>query len=231
MKVVENVRQGSEEWYRLRRGRPTASQFKRIITAKRGEFSAGADTYIDELMAECFFPDHETFFGNNWTDRGNEVEPEARDAFRDVSGLVVTEVGFVTEDAGKRNQDEDGYDLFGCSPDGLVSSVDAPEVWLGGVELKVPSPREHFKWCRNGGLPDAHKQQVHGSMVVTGLKEWHFFSYCPGVAPLWCRVVWNSYTDKVAQALDEFKDIYVEAYNSRVDRMRSGEVIKGEGVA
>lgn len=192
MKVIENVIQGSEHWFALRRGRPTASNFSRILTAKKVELAAARWNYMDELIAECFFPELNVFEGNFWTDRGEQLEPIARAKFSEVTGLTVKQVGFITRD------DE----IVGCSPDGLV--VDAEGNWLAGLEMKCPAPKTHVQYVREGELPDVYKAQVHGSMAVTGLDRWHFFSYCPRFQPFHLIVERDAYTERLSKALDQF---------------------------
>ena len=192
MIVMENVRQGSEQWFAIRRGRPTASNFSRILTAKKVELAAARWTYMDELISECYWPELNTWSGNFWTDRGEELEPIARAEFVKRTGLLVKEVGFITRDDG----------IVGCSPDGLV--VDADGKWLSGLEMKCPAPKTHVQYVREGELPDAYKAQVHGSMAVTGLDTWHFFSYCPRLQPFHILVERDAYTERLSNALDTF---------------------------
>jgi len=45
-------------------------------------------------------------------------------------------------------------------------------------------------------------------MVVTGLREWWFVSYHVGTEPFVHCLKWDEYTDKVAEALDEFVTKY-----------------------
>lgn len=197
MKVIENMEQGSEAWFRIRAGRPTASNFDRIVTAT-GKDSSQWDSYIIELCAACIRPDEITWEGNRHTDRGNELEPEAREEFARLMKLEVEQVGFVTR------QDE----IVGCSPDGLVRG--SAEGYLAGLELKCPLAKNHASYLMAGDLPPAYRAQVHGSMAVTGLRHWYFMSYCPGLAPFIIRVDWDDFTDKVADALDRFLIYYAE---------------------
>ena len=114
-------------------------------------------TYLADLVAETYGLPHDGFFGNDWTDRGVRMEPEARAKFAESTGLFVSEVGFATRDD----------KIVGCSPDGFVSEKLGGEP-IGGLELKDPCPRKHVRWIAEGILPDEHKLQVHGSMAVTG---------------------------------------------------------------
>ena len=164
MKIHQGFLQGSEEWFALRRGRVTASQFSRIITPAKGEYSKQAASYMRDLVVECFCPDYAKFLGNKWTDRGTEMEPEARKAFEAHTGLVTEQVAFVTADRWQH--------VVGCSPDSLLK--DEAGNYVAGLEIKCPSPFTHAEYIEAGVLPDEYKAQVHGSMAVTGLNRWHF---------------------------------------------------------
>jgi hypothetical protein len=69
--------QGSAEWWKLRKGIPTGSQFSRIITAKKGDYAAGAKHYAAELIAEALGW-QSGFTGTPDTARGNMLEAEAQ---------------------------------------------------------------------------------------------------------------------------------------------------------
>lgn len=203
MKVYPDVAQGSEEWYAMRRGRPTASQFKNLITAVKGSLSEGRHDYMTRLVAESFCPDWKSFVGNFATERGTEMEPEAREAFSLHTGHTLKQVGFCTQDNG----------VVGCSPDSLI--VDADGNYIGGLEVKCPFPETHVGYLLKGGLPDTYKQQVHGSMAVTGLNVWHFWSYFPGMRPHHVIVERDLYTAKVEEAIQTFLIEY-GAFRERV---------------
>lgn len=193
MKIHQGFLQGSEQWFELRRGRATASQFGRIITPAKAQYSAQAKGYMRDLLVECFTPDYAKFEGNKWTERGQELEPEARKAFEEHTGLVTEQVAFVTSEHWKH--------VVGCSPDSLIK--DGGE-YVAGLELKCPSPYTHAAYIEEGVLPDEYKAQVHGGMAVTGLNQWHFFSFFNGLAPFHLVVHRDDFTDKLTAALDRF---------------------------
>jgi hypothetical protein len=212
MKIWPEMEQRSEAWFRARAGRPTASNFERLITPT-GKDSSQWDDYALELCAQCIRPDEIAWEGNAHTDRGNELEPEARGEFERIMNLVVGEVGFVTRD------DE----VIGCSPDGLVyhgTTVGKP---IAGLELKCPLSKFHARYLIDGELPAKYRPQVHGSMAVTGLRHWYFMSYCPGLAPFITRVEWDGYTDKVTDVLDRFLVYYAARRREVMGRLTGKE--------
>ena len=158
-----------------------------------------------DLLVECFTPDYAKFLGTFWTDRGTEMEPEARKAFEAHTGLTTEQVAFVTADRWKH--------VVGCSPDSLIK--DASGKYVAGLEIKCPSPFTHAEYIEEGVLPDEYKAQVHGSMAVTGLPRWHFFPTFPACN----RSIWfverDDYTAKLEAAIDRFIIEY-GAYRERM---------------
>lgn len=189
---ILSCEQRSDEWYAARRGIPTASEFGNIITPKKREYAAAAETYINELIDEMIRPDAvRSFGGNRHTLRGESLEPEARDLYAFVHDVVPVQVGFILSDDG----------AMGCSPDSLID----PD---GGLEVKCPDGPTHVKWLRAGVLPDEHKPQVHGCLIITGRAWWDFWSYCPPYEPLLVRTFRDDFTTALQANLDRFtKDL------------------------
>lgn len=198
MNIWPNVVQKSDEWFGARAGRITASNFERVFTPKTMKDSSQWEDLAIEMCCASIRPDEIQWEGNRHTDRGEELEPEAREAFAQAMGLEVEEVGFVTMDDNS---------IVGCSPDGLIK---LNGVYSAGLEIKCPLSKNHARYMLDNELPSAYKCQVHGSMVVTGLRSWYFVSYCQGF-PLFIKLVtWDSFTDKLADALERFTIRYAE---------------------
>lgn len=194
MRILD-CEQRSPEWYQARRGLPTASEFGNIITPKKGEYATAAETYINCLIDELVRPGaSEGFTGNRHTLRGEALEPEARDLYAFEFEVEPQQVGFILNDEG----------TLGCSPDSLIGND-------GGLEIKSPDGPTHVKWVRAKGIPDEHKAQVHGSLIITGRQWWDFLSYCPGYDRLLVRVTPDDYTEKLRKHLDRFLKDYAEA--------------------
>ena len=169
MRIDQNE-QGSPEWLAARLGIPSASMFAKIVTTK-GIWSASADAYINQLVAERLTGEREEVFQSHHMLRGTELEPDARDLYSLMSDAEVTEVGFCLHDTLSA----------GCSPDGLIGEE-------GGLEIKAPAPSTHVEYLRGGVLPSKYKQQVMGCLWITGREWWDFVSYHPTMKPLIVRV-------------------------------------------
>jgi hypothetical protein len=202
--------QYSDEWWRLRRGVPTASQFDSILTPKTMKYAAGARSYIYQLVGDRFdllYPRKDEF-ATAAMRRGTEQEPESRAWYTLRTGCDVMQVGFVTTDDGR----------FGCSPDGLVGME-------GGLEMKNPTPKVQAEYRDKGGLPAEYRAQVHGALIVTGAKFWDFLSWCPGLPPLLVRTVPDGYTEQLREALEQFW----KEYSAMVARFE--EMLRNAGEA
>jgi hypothetical protein len=176
--------QYSPEWWLARVGRPTVSEFSRFITPAKGDLSKQADGYIaDMLVEEISGPGDE--IQSHWMTRGLSMEDDARSFYEFEYDCDVDQCGLILNKGA------------GWSPDGLIGSA-------GAIEIKVPKPSTHVQWLLKGGLPDEHKPQCHGALLIGELDWVDLISYAPGFRPLVVRVTASDYTDKVAKALEAF---------------------------
>jgi hypothetical protein len=187
--IIHDVEQGSESWHSLRQGRPTASRFSSIVTAKTGRLSTTSKKYLAELICERlgFETPH---FQSEAMLHGIETEPVARSWFELEMDLDGGQVGLVTTDDG----------TLACSPDGLI--YEAGDL-VAGWECKCPEPRTHMMYLMDQELPDVYKQQVHGSMFICQV-PWYFMSYVEGMEPFVIKVEPDGYTETLGKALEEF---------------------------
>ncbi len=210
MKVYD-CEQGTQAWLDLRAGIATASEFGNILTPKRCELSAGWKAYAATLIAEILIggPDPWRFDGQTADmRRGVEFEPEARDFIAFLLGEDIQQVGFCVHDNGR----------WGCSPDGLMLP-------RRGLELKCPAPKTQIRWVYDNELPDDHKNQCHGGMIVTGCDEWLFASYCEGCPSLIVEVKRDDYTRMLEEALLKFNERFDKMFDL-IKEKRMGEIDK-----
>lgn len=159
MQIITNIEQGSDEWLKLRLGIATASNFDCIVTSA-GEFSKTMPKYSLELASELLITEQEEMYKNDAMMRGNELEPEAREAYQEFSFNSVDQVTFIS------------CGDYGYSPDGLINSD-------GLIEIKCPNQTTHTKYLFEDRLPVEYVQQVQGGLFVSGRKWCDFVSYHP----------------------------------------------------
>lgn len=201
-----DVEQGSDDWFRMRLGIPTASNFDKIMTPKKMELSKSADTLIAELIAEKIseiLPERAETYSSRAMEWGKQTEEEARRFYCMDQNVTTTNGGFCTTDDGR----------IGCSPDSLVNGD-------GCLELKCPQPKTHVQYLLDGVLPDEYKPQVHGHLIVTGRKYCDFVSYALNFPPLIIRVTPDEYTLKLSQVIyEQFLPRYDELLAKIKERM------------
>lgn len=171
---VHSVEQRSEAWYALRCAKPTASEFSRLITSD-GTRSKSLEGYAAQLAGEKYVGRPiEGWQGNEWTERGREMEDDAIRLYEFAYDADVERVGFITDD-----------DLIvGCSPDGLVGTD-------GGIEIKCLKAENHIKtilyYQKHGRCPTDYVQQTQGGLWITGRRWWDLVFYHPDLPQLVIR--------------------------------------------
>lgn len=188
MRIID-VEQGSEQWHKLRL-RPTASQFHRIVTPKRAEYSAKAIDYACELVAKMLGVWTEPP-PSYWMDWGTENEPYAVDLYDEMFGTAeIQKVGFVLPDH---------TDTFGGSPDRLVGDD-------GLLEVKCPAPQTLIKYHIDAVYPPLeYRPQIQGLLLITGRAWCDFFAFHPELEPFHCRVEPDLvFHDNLLKAIERF---------------------------
>lgn len=170
--------------------------------------SSSHDKHINRMICENLFNSQELgdFPGSYATDRGNELEQEARNQFCEIMKVETTQVGCV--------RDLDFSEMVSVSPDDLLeytrdknNHIDSIQ---SGVEYKCPYPQNHLAYLRTSKLPNEYVQQVHGSMAITGASHWWFMSYCPKLTPLILKISRNEYTEQIRGVIKQFLARYDE---------------------
>ena len=169
--LIIDCEQMSEQWFALRTGIPTASNFDKIVTTK-GDKSKQREKYLWQLAGERVTGIKEETFQNGTMKRGIEMESEARTLYELMTGQEIQTAGLCFQNEKK---------LCACSPDGLIGED-------GGIEIKCPTLAVHVGYLLAGKLPTIYFQQIQGSLYITGRKWWVFFSYYPGMKPLLIKV-------------------------------------------
>jgi hypothetical protein len=186
--------QGSADWYRLRLGVPTASEFDKIITST-GKLSAQSRAYAHRLAAERLLNRTLLDLGNmEWIERGKDLEPQAARMYEFDQDCRTLPVGFITSDCGR----------FGASPDRIV--VNQP----GAVEIKCPAPHTHLGYLVDGFGRD-YFVQAQGQIYVADLEWVDRYSFHPEMPPALHRTHRDQeFIAKMAPALEAFCDMLEE---------------------
>lgn len=148
MIIHKDVKQGTEEWLRLRLGKFTASDAQAI--ANNGK---GLDTLVLEKVAETITQKLPKQYTNDDIERGHELEMAARNLYEVETGKVVTEVAFVELN-----------ERIGCSPDGCVGDD-------GLVEFKCKNDVNFVRYLLDGKIDPAHEWQMQMQMHVMN-RQW-----------------------------------------------------------
>lgn len=147
---IHNIEQCSPEWFELRAKKMTASHANTIQANGKG-----LKTYITDMMAESYSSAEPENYTNAHMERGNELEPMAREVYELENDVKVEQVGFIERD-----------EYSGCSPDGLVGDE-------GMIEIKCHADKKHFRLILNGSdeLDKKYIDQMQMQMLVAG-REW-----------------------------------------------------------
>ena len=195
---LDDIEQGTPEWFAARVGIPSASNFDKIFTSK-GAKSAQSKAFMNTLLAEYITGEKASLKQTEWMERGIELEADARTAYEFITDESVEETGIVYADELR---------LISCSPDGLMATK--------GLEIKCPAPGTHIGYLIDQKLPATYVQQVQGSMYVTGLLQWDFMSFHPDMKPV---IITVERDDKLISAIDEIMQEFIEAMLSKREQL------------
>lgn len=190
------IEQRSAEWFEQRRGKPTASQFSKVLTSK-GYPSKSQDDYAADLLLDRLgYP--KPAFDNPAMAVGREREPLAVLAFEIQTGIDTQEAPFILHESGR----------WGASPDRLIDDSAI-------LEIKCPMEKTHLKNLDRQEIPSHYFPQVQGQMIVSGVDTGWFMSYHPDHPSMIVRV------DRDIEWCDKFI-AEVSSFCDRLDLMEVG---------
>lgn len=158
MIIHTDIIQQSEEWYKIRLGKVTASKFKDVMAKGEGKTRK---KYMRQLVAEILTGCQQVSYRDKNMEQGTEFEPLARAHYEAVMGVEVQQVGFIS-----RNDD------IGISPDGLIGDE-------GMIEIKCPLTTTLIDYIIADVFPTPYKWQVQGQLWVAERKWSDFVAFDP----------------------------------------------------
>jgi putative phage-type endonuclease len=171
--ILDDLQQGSEQWFAARRGIVTASVVGKLITPTLKVADNDTSRALTATLAAeriCGWTEETAMNADMW--RGVDSEPIARDIYSGHHQQAV-EVGFM-------RRDEQGFSI-GYSPDGLVGDD-------GLIEIKAPRAKTHLNTILADQVPPFYMPQLQCGLLVSGRKWIDFVSYVGGM-PLYIKRV------------------------------------------
>ena len=157
------MEQRTEEWFKARLGKVTASRVADVLAKTKTGVSASRANYLTELVVERLTGQQAELYMNDAMQWGTDTEPQARMAYEAHKSVLVDEVGFI---------DHSSIAMFGCSPDGLVGGD-------GLIEIKCPNSKTAIETILSGKAPSKYIPQMQTQMAVTGRAWCDFVSFDP----------------------------------------------------
>lgn len=140
--------QRSEEWFKVRLGKMTASHAQAIAACGKG-----LKSYISKMMKHYYFGDDEPPFYNSDIERGERLEERVKRIYSFEQGYQLKDVGFV-----------EYSEHIGCSPDSFVNSD-------GLAEIKCPNDRKFFSLISDFIVESKYMWQIQMQLYCTE-KKW-----------------------------------------------------------
>lgn len=155
--------QRTDEWFKERLGKVTASRISDVMAKTKTGYGAGRKNYMAQLLVERLTGLQQESYSNAAMQWGVNTEEEARNAYAFFTGNSVDECGFIPHPTIPQS---------GASPDGLVGSD-------GLVEIKCPNSAQHIETLLGSELEDKYIKQMQWQMRCTDRKWCDFVSYDP----------------------------------------------------
>lgn len=157
------MEQGSEEWFKARAGKVTASRIADVVARTKSGYSSSRTNYCAQLVVELLTGETAPSFTNAAMEWGTATEPQARNAYSARTGELVDQVGFFTHPVIAQS---------GASPDGCVGDE-------GLVEIKCPNTATHIETLLDKAPANKYLLQMQWQMACTNRAWCDFVSYNP----------------------------------------------------
>jgi len=187
IEIFNDLEQGSPEWFAVRAGIVTASEFSTVMAkGKGGAESKTRRTYMLKLIGEQLTGEVVDSYSNGHMERGKIVEDEAREFYSFSADAEPQRIGFVINGS------------KGCSPDSLIGDD-------GMLEIKTALPHILIEKLLRDDFPPEHKAQCQGALWVTE-REWIDIAVYWPKLPLFVKRAHRDeiYIKTISDAVDAF---------------------------
>ena len=164
----EQIIQGSDEWFKVRMGKITASKLSDLMKKTKYGESTYKTRLRMELAIERITGKSTNTFMNQAMHDGVEREPDARTLFEAITGKEVALCG---------SFDHPEVVNSSASPDGLIRGENAV------LEIKCPTHVTHARNLLSETMPKNYQYQVQWQMACTESDYAYFASYHPDFPP------------------------------------------------
>lgn len=195
--IEVHVEQGSLEWLKLRLGKITGTRLKEV-------FKSDNLPLVYKMIAEIDSEEVEVNYINAAMQRGKDLEPIAREIYKEVKGIEIHELGFCLSDEN---------DYLGYSTDGFTKDR------KGAIEIKCPNTETHVKYILQDKIPNEYKYQVLTAFMVNTKLEWlDFISFDDRFKsrPMWIKRITreeiSNEIEETTKGLDKFCDKFLNYY-------------------
>lgn len=170
MKIYKELKQQTAEWKEIKYRTIGGSTLEKVM-ANFGKPVEDNAVFLDLLseFLEDYYPETEKWLGED-VDRGNILEPIAREEFERITGKKVHEVGLVSK-----------TDFIVLSPDGLIGDYETLETTCKeALEIKCPSKKVYTSYLLdNQKAIDDYGWQIVQYFLVLGIDKLYFLVYRP----------------------------------------------------
>ena len=164
MRIYNDIEQKTDEWYKVRELKLTASHAQTIMANGKG-----LETYCKELVAEYLSEAGKEQFTSPDIERGNLLEAQAREYCSLLTGIDFQEVGFVEVNR-----------FWGISPDGVVFKKDKI---VDSIEIKCHSDKVFLELLLTEQIDPKYLAQMQMQMYAMKTKSCLYFAYNPNIKP------------------------------------------------
>ena len=212
--IAQHLESGeaNPDWLALRAGKFSGSDFNQYMAiVEKGKLSDTAETALHKKVLSGIGEVFDSYKSESM-ERGNELEPLARQAYMCETFADVQEVGFVDWE----------HLRAGCSPDGVIYGADGQIEKI--IEIKCPEIVNYLRYAESASkIPALYKTQMQMQMLITGAKSCDFVAYHPGMRLIIHTIDADSeYQAKIVAALEKLNVRYDEIL-TQINRLKIGE--------